>query len=425
MNPKKLLRKVAPKKAVKLAEETYRRGRVETMQILSGRPARKLRVIAVTGTNGKTTTCCIINDILVNAGYKTALFTTAVIEVAGKRELNTVHRTVPLTADLVSFLKKAKTAKVDFVILETTSHALHQHKMTGIPIEVAVMTNLTQDHLDYHGSMQAYANAKARLFNNYMKPKYCVLNADDEWFDFFRKSAVGNLVDYGKHAESMKLESFKQLSGSAKFKLGWLNLSVPLTGEFNVYNAAAAASVAKIVGLNDKQIATGLLAVKPIPGRLEAVEAGQKYQILVDYAHTPDALENVLTAVKHATPGKLRLVFGATGDRDKSKRPIMGEIAARLADKIYLTDDETYSEDGDQIRREVMLGIKKGKGGSKTTEIGDRYAAIVAAIGDATKGDTILLTGIGHQDYRQMGDNKLAWREADVVREILKSETRQ
>ncbi len=419
MNPKKLLRKVAPKKAIRMAEEAYRAGRVGSMQLLSGRPARKLRVIAVTGTNGKTTTCSIINDLLAGAGHKTALFTTAVIEIAGKRELNTSHRTVPLTGELMRFLKKARAADVDFVILEATSHALHQHKLLGIPVEVPVMTNLTQDHLDYHGTMQAYAEAKSRLFSNYLHPKTCVLNADDEWFDFFKKASRGQVVDYGKKASTMKLSHIKLSANGASFDLGWLKLKSPLPGEFNVYNTAAAVTAVRTVGLSDEQIVAGIAKLRPIPGRMQVVEGKKGVTVLVDYAHTPDALENVLKAARGIAKNKVHLVFGATGDRDKAKRPKMGEIAAAGADCIYLTDDETYTENPAAIRAAVMEGIKAAKGGRKTIEIDDRREAIKAALEAANSGDVVLLTGIGHQDYRAMGGKKQPWDEARVAMEII------
>jgi UDP-N-acetylmuramoyl-L-alanyl-D-glutamate--2,6-diaminopimelate ligase len=196
MNPKKLIRKAAPKKLVRLAEESYRKGRLAGVHIEYGFPARKLRVIAITGTNGKTSTCNFLNDVLKQFGYSTAMFTTAVVEMAGERSANTIHRTVPPTKELFRFLKQAKDARVDFVILETTSHALHQHKMWGIPVDIAVMTNLTQDHLDYHGTMEKYAESKSRLFSKYMNPKWCVLNTDDEWFDYFKSKCTGQVFTF-------------------------------------------------------------------------------------------------------------------------------------------------------------------------------------------------------------------------------------
>jgi UDP-N-acetylmuramoyl-L-alanyl-D-glutamate--2,6-diaminopimelate ligase len=425
MNPKKIVRKILPKSAVKMAEEGYRKSRLGAVHVRYGLPARNLKVIAVTGTNGKTTTCMLINAMLKSAGYKTALFTTAVIEVDGKTKANTSHRTVPLTADLFRFLKQSKTKKVDYVILETTSQALHQHKLWGIPIEIALMTNLTQDHLDYHKTMKNYAAAKARLFNGYMKPKHAIFNRDDEWFKYFYDQAVARDLTYGKDVKSdLKIaESELGANGSTvalSFKDQKIAYSTRLVGEFNVYNSAAAAAVGLVIGLSEKAIIRGLSTLEQVPGRMELVKAGQSFAVVVDYAHAPDALKNALLALKSVTKGRVMLVFGATGNRDKLKRPIMGEIAAKYADKIFLTDDETYDEDGAKIRSEVMGGITKARGEAKTTEIGDRKEAIKTAFGEAKKGDAVLLAGIGHQDYRMMAGRKLPWDEREVAYKLLK-----
>ena len=209
MNIKSTIRKVVPRRTVKHLEETFRRNRTAVVHTAYGRPARKLRIIAVTGTNGKTTTCNYINDILKAAGNKTALYTTAVIEVDGTRKQNTTHRTVPHARQLMAFLRLAKKSGVDFVILEITSHALHQHKVLGIPIEVSVMTNISQDHLDYHGTMEAYAQAKARLFNGYTNPKVSILNRDDSHYDYFAFQARGEVIGYVLNNERGTFRVFK------------------------------------------------------------------------------------------------------------------------------------------------------------------------------------------------------------------------
>jgi UDP-N-acetylmuramoyl-L-alanyl-D-glutamate--2,6-diaminopimelate ligase len=362
--------------------------------------------------------------MLKSAGYKTALFTTAVIEVNGKRELNKTHRTVPVTAQLVSFLKQARDGKIDYLVLEVTSQALDQHKLIGIPVDIAVMTNLTQDHLDYHKTMDAYAAAKSRLFSNYMKPKHCVLNADDKWFAYFRDRSVGRVMSFGQSKDSQIRMSHLELNpdgsnwhiteGSAE-----VDLSINLPGEFNVYNATAAACVGKLVGMNSEALRKGMQAIKAVPGRMEVIDEGQPFTVLVDYAHTPDALQNVLQAAHEIAKRRVTVVFGATGDRDRAKRPIMGEVAAKHADMIYLTDDETYSENGDDIRAAVRKGIEKGSGTFK--EIADREEAIGAAFKSAKPGDVVVLAGIGHQDTRTMGGKSIKWDEREVARTLLRS----
>lgn len=424
MNIKNLRYKLLPKGLVPLADETYRKSRLGSAHVRYGMPAKNLRIIAVTGTNGKTSTCSYLNDVLKQAGYSTAMFTTAVIEMAGGREINKTHRTVPLTSELFGFLKQAKKHKVDWVILEVTSHALHQHKLWGIPIEIAVMTNLTQDHLDYHGTMARYAEAKAKLFSKYMNPKWCVLNVDDEWFDFYKQRSVGQIWTYGKKKHTdLHISSITSSSLGVKMRLDTANMSIlatsPVVGEFNGYNLAAVVSASLLVGIRPDVIRKSLETIQPVPGRMEMIQSAKGFSVVVDYAHTSDALEKALKALRTTTSKTVSVVFGATGDRDPLKRPIMGEIAAKFADKIYLTDDETYSEDGNAIRRSVFEGIIKGGGREKTIEIADRKEAIEQAVKDAVKGDMILVAGLGHQDYRAMNEGHIPWQESEVVREIL------
>ncbi|MDZ7785897.1 MAG: UDP-N-acetylmuramoyl-L-alanyl-D-glutamate--2,6-diaminopimelate ligase [Candidatus Saccharibacteria bacterium] len=428
MQPKKFVRRVVPKSGVRIAEESYRRGRIYALQARYGFPARKLKIIGVTGTNGKTTTCLYLNEILKAGGYKTAMYTTATIELNGKSEPNHTHRTLPLTGKLLAFLKKVQKSNVDYLILEVTSQALDQHKLLGIPFEVSILTNLTQEHLDYHGTMKRYAKAKARLFNTYADPKFCVLNADSEWYDYFLEQSVGQVVSYGTSSDAT--ERIKQIK-STKSGMSWqllngdkvMDVRIPQYGEFNVTNASAAATAALALQVKPKDITTGVKNVKRMAGRMELVDAGQPFKVWIDYAVTPDALEKVLAAGRQAASksGRVIIVFGATGDRDKAKRPKMGEVVAKHADKIYLTDDETYTEDPAAIRKAVMRGIVKGKGKSKTktTEIADRQKAIAAALKAAKKGDVVIITGIGHQNARNMGGKDVSWNERKIIENYL------
>lgn len=415
----KAVRKVLPISAVKPLENAYRKSRVGVLRTAYGNPAKDLRIIAVTGTNGKTTTCAFINQILRTAGYKTALFTTALTEIDGQAEPNLRHTTMPVTAEIQKFFRTARDRGVKFVVMETTSMGLDQHKLDGTPIEVAVVTNLSQEHLDYHGTMEKYAAAKARLVSDF-HPKYVVLNRDDEWFDFFAGRSTGELISFGKSLASD--QRISNISG-VQFKLNGKDLRINLPGEFNIYNAAAAASVGTALGLEPAKIKDGLKALQSVPGRMEPVEAGQAFKVIVDYAVTPDALAKALQALRDSTKGKLMIVFGATGDRDKSKRPVMGEAAAKFADRIFLTDDETYTEDPAAIRQAVRQGIEQAGGVSKMTEIDDRREAIKTAFREAKAGDTVLLTGIGHENYRNMDGKKMPWDEREVAREIIKNIT--
>jgi UDP-N-acetylmuramoyl-L-alanyl-D-glutamate--2,6-diaminopimelate ligase len=418
------VRNILPAGAIRGVEEVYRQGRVKLISAQYGNPASGLKVIAVTGTNGKTTTINYINEILKEAGLKTAMFSTALIEVAGDTQLNDLNATVGTVQRMQEFFRDAKKAKVDYVVLEVTSHALQQHKLAGVPILAAVMTNLTQDHLDYHKTMQAYASAKGKLFAG--KPKFIVLNSDDEWFDFFDKYKAGaQKITYGtEDSAEARIERVKLYKKGSEATIvidhqTKLELATALPGKFNVYNMTAAAATAYLLGIKLKDIIEGIANLEGVPGRFERVVEGLSYDVIVDYAHTPDALEKLLEAAKSVTKNRVILVFGACGDRDKSKRPLMGEIAARLADRIILTDEESYNEDPTEIRNQIREGIERAGGSGKMVEVADRRQAIEKALSIATKNDTILITGMGHEQYRIINGEKLPWNDGDVVKSLL------
>lgn len=418
------VRSVLPSQAVHLLENVYRKTRIQLLSARYGWPARGLRVIAVTGTNGKTTTANYINEILKQAGYKTAMFTTAVIEVAGESKINDLNATVASVSRMQQFLNEARRYKVDFVILEVTSHSLHQHKLDGVPIEAAVMTNLTQDHLDYHKTMEKYAAAKGLLFAR--NPRYIVLNRDDDWFDYFDKYlAEEQKITYGKSEDAdVRISDIKLYKKGSEATLSFdhqekSQLATYLPGEYNVFNMAAAASICYVLGVSMSDIKNGIASLEGIPGRFERATKDEKYEVIVDYAHTPDALEKLLEATCNITKKRIILVFGACGDRDALKRPIMGKIAAKLADEIILTDEESYNENPDKIRRDIYAGIEESKATNKTTEIADRREAIRHALNIAKKDDTILITGMGHEQFRIINGEKLPWNDTNIVREII------
>lgn len=419
----KVIRKVLPSSAVKKAETAYRKSRARLVSARYGHPARGLRVLAITGTNGKTTTANYLNEILKEGGFKTALFSTAVIELAGDRKINDLNATVGSTAKMQSFFRDAKNAKVDFVIIEATSHALDQYKLMGVPIEAAVMTNLTQDHLDYHKTMENYAAAKGKLFA--LEPRFIVLNHDDEWFEYFDKFRAGeSKITYGESPEAdAHIDKFKLYRKGAEAHLTIdhqvkMDLATNLPGKYNVMNMTAAVALAYLLGVKKEDIIEGVANLELVPGRYERIETSKPFDIVVDYAHTPDGLEKLLQSAREVTKNRVILVFGATGDRDKGKRPIMGEIAAKLADRIFLTDEESYSEDPGIIREMVHKGIFDAGGDGKTTEIADRHEAIERAINSAVPGDTILITGMGHEKFRIENGKRIPWNDGDVVREI-------
>lgn len=414
--------------ALSRVEDAYRKQRIKALSAKYGHPAKSLRVIAVTGTNGKTTTLAYLNEILKESGKKTAMFSTATIEIAGESRLNDLNATVGTTEQMQMFFRDAKQASVDFVLLEVTSHSIHQHKLDGIPIEVAIMTNLTQDHLDYHKTMDEYAAVKARLFAR--DPDYIVLNRDDEWFDFYNKyNAAKQKITYGVHDDAEA-----KISDIVLYRKGTeatvtidhqtkLSLATALPGAFNVSNMTAATAAAYLLGVNLKDIVEGVANLEHVPGRFERATEALPFDVIVDYAHTPDALEKLLTTAKSVTKNRVILVFGACGDRDATKRPIMGKIASEYADRIILTDEENYTEDASVIRLAIREGIVEGKGEGKMTEIADRREAIEKALSIAKQGDTVLITGLGHEVYRIVDGNRVPWNDTEVVNQIIQEKT--
>ena len=424
-NLTKTARKVLPKSALVGLEKSYRKSRAKIISARFGNPARDLRVIAVTGTNGKTTTVNFLNEILKEAGYRTAMFSTANIEIAGEQTVNDTNSTTATVARLQKFFRDAKKADVEFALIEATSHALDQYKFEGVPIEMAIMTNLTQDHLDYHKTMENYAAAKAKLFK--MNPNLVVLNADDEWFDYFNNFATeSQKITYGEgESADVKIEKFKLYKKGSEANLRIdnnveLEIATNLPGEFNIYNMTAAAAGAYLLGISLKDIQEGIANLEGVSGRFEYATPGLPFDTIVDYAHTPDALEKLLKSAKEISKNRTILVFGACGDRDREKRPIMGKIAQDLADRIIITDEENYTEDATQIREEIISGISKKneKLPANIQEIPDRKEAIRKALQIAGKGDIVLITGLGHEVYRVIDGEKTPWNDTQIVREI-------
>ena len=424
-NLTKTARKVLPKSALVGLEKSYRKSRAKIISARFGNPARDLRIIAVTGTNGKTTTVNFLNEILKEAGYRTAMFSTANIEIAGEQTVNDTNSTTATVARLQKFFRDAKKADVEFALIEATSHALDQYKFEGVPIEIAIMTNLTQDHLDYHKTMENYAAAKAKLFE--MNPNLVVLNADDEWFDYFNNFATeSQKITYGEgESADVKIEKFKLYKKGSEANLRIdnnveLEIATNLPGEFNIYNMTAAAAGAYLLGISLKDIQEGIANLEGVSGRFEYATPGLPFDTIVDYAHTPDALEKLLKSAKEISKNRTILVFGACGDRDREKRPIMGKIAQDLADRIIITDEENYTEDATQIREEIISGISKKneKLPANIQEIPDRKEAIRKALQIAGKGDIVLITGLGHEVYRVIDGEKTPWNDTQIVREI-------
>lgn len=429
MSFKRTIKKLIPRTLFARIEPAGHLAEAALLNYLNkGSPARKMKVIGITGTNGKTTTCFLIHRMLHEAGYKVGLMTTVGYGAGDKIKPQIDHMTNVPVPKLIKRLEELKGQDVEWLVMETTSHALAQHRDFGIPYSVAVITNVTHEHLDYHGTFERYVAAKRKLFEkanrNRKGLQTGVVNADDPNAGKFT-SAIKKAVTYGIKAGDLRAKNVKLTPKGVSYTAATgddkYDITCNIPGKFNVYNSLAAVSVGRVLGLDKNQIERGIAALEGVQGRMTSINAGQKFNVLVDFAHSADALKNVLKASQELTAGKVILVFGATGDRDKAKRPVMGEVAVKNADQIFLTDDETYTEDPQAIIDAVYKGIEAAGGQDKTTIIGDRLKAIKAAFAAAKPGDTVLLTGIGHETTRNMGGKEEAWNEIAIAQKLLKS----
>ncbi len=389
-------------------------------------PSHHMRVIGVTGTNGKTTTTHLIEGILRTAGHRVGLIGTIGNRVVGQT-IPTTH-TTPESLDLQELLAKMRGAGAGYVVMEASSHALELHRLTGCEFDVGVFTNLTQDHLDFHLTMDRYFAAKAKLFQKLSGgqktgPKYGLVNGDDSYSQPLMAACTVPCQTFGIEGDfTYSAREVHIKPTGVSFTVQWgkgeqLRLDLRLAGRFNVYNSLAAFGVAMQEGMDPAVAARALMDVGGVPGRFEMVDCGQPFGVVVDYAHTPDGLHNVLTTAREITPGRVITVFGCGGDRDRAKRPLMGEVAARLSDICVITSDNPRNEDPLAIIGDIEPGVIRGQGNYRV-EV-DRCQAIALAIGIAGPGDLVLIAGKGHEDYQIIKDRVLPFDDRQVVRSIL------
>lgn len=386
-----------------------------------GFPGRKLKVIGVTGTNGKTTTSFMIWKMLNNSGRKAGVMTTVgwgVDEIHEQME----HMTTVDSNILNKRIKKIVEAGAEYLVLELTSHAMAQHRSLGIPIDVAVMTNVTHEHLDYHKTFERYRDAKRKLFK---QAKYGIINADDPSAEYF-ESDVDKYVTYGVRYGEMKAENIKLKPDGVEYIIpseNDLKIKTRIAGNFNVYNSLACVAVGKRLGLSDKEIKDGIFALTEVEGRMVKIDEGQSFTAIMDYAHTPDAFEKLLPDMKKATSGRLIVVFGSAGGRrDPSKRKPMGEIAGKNADVVILTEEDDRDTPGDEIMEQIAEGAREyGKKDDKDLfKILDRPTAILEACKMAKRGDTVLFLGKGNEKTIERADGVHAYYELDEIKKALK-----
>ena len=407
-----------------------------------GFPAQKMIIIGVTGTNGKTTVVNLISSILQGAGYKTAHISSVNFRIGDELWPNLTKMTTISAFHLQSFLAKALKADCQYVVVETTSHAIDQNRVWGIPYDILAFTNLTHDHLDYHHSMTEYRDSKGKLFAKLMKferkpgvKKVSVINAEDPTFEYFWQFPADKKYSYriGPRAkadhEIIARHTFSDIAGSqfvVETPFGSAEFVLALPGKFNIENALAAICVGLSQNIDLKYIKVGLERLVQVPGRMEKIEEGQDFGVIVDYAHTPDALQKIYQTVKPLVPGKIISVLGATGDRDKTKRPIMGALASQWTDIVIVTDEDPYHERPKDIIDQVAAGVPRGKKNQKMVlgqdyyKILNRQKAIKKAIQLAEKDDLVVITGKGAEMCMAVGDKKIPWDERQIVRDELK-----
>ncbi len=395
-------------------------------QAFFGWPARKLRLVGVTGTKGKTTFTYLVRHILSHCGINTGLLGTISYEFAGKTI--PAENTTPGPVLLAEMMAQMVNSGVTHAVMEVSSHALHQHRAAGIPFAIAAFTNLTGDHLDYHGTMDAYLDAKALLFEGLAASAAAVINRDDPAWEKLAKSTAAEVVLYGidgaaDSAADLTARAIRISPRGTSFELAVADgpnrkVSTNLIGRHNVSNCLAAAASCLALGIKLEAIVEALQTEVIVPGRCQRVQGPSDFDVFVDYAHTDDSLANTLSALRTLTKGRLIVLFGCGGDRDRTKRPRMAKVAQELADVVVLTQDNPRTEDPKQILSDILVGFEEdGKATLKVEP--DRRAAIELAISQAATGDVVVLAGKGHENYQIIGTQKHHFDDTEVAAECL------
>lgn len=428
MNPRKAIKKLIPKQLFRTIEPYGHLAEAVVATTASGFPAKGLKVIGVTGTNGKTTTSFLIHRMLHEAGYKVGVMTTVGWGVGNDITPQIQHMTTSSAPVLNKRIKQMKQQGIEWLVLETTSHALAQHRVWGVKFSVAVLTNLTHEHLSYHGTFERYRDAKRRLFKltnaNKQGLRVGIINADDPSAEYFA-SDIQHPIMYGMEKGGVQAQNVKLapsgVSYQTKIADTTYDIQCQLPGGFNVYNSLAAACVGHVIGLTKEQVEQGIAALESVEGRMARIDEGQDFVAIVDYAHSPDSFEKLFADLRPTVKGKLIIVFGSQGGGDLAKRPIQGELAGRYGDIVVLTEEDDRHEDPAKILNEIAAGaIKAGKTQDKDLFlIPKRPEAIQFAVSKAGKGDTVLFLGKGHEKTIEDACGEHPWDEAGEVRRAL------
>ncbi len=406
MNARTLVKKVVPRDLFRRVEPVGHLAEAVLLNVAHKFPAHGLTVIGVTGTNGKTSTAFLIHRMLHEAGYKVGLMTTVANGVGLDIKPQISHMTTSSVPVLHKRITEFKAKGMEYLVLETTSHALAQHRVFGVPYSIAVMTNLTHEHLDYHGTFERYRAAKVRLFKlanrNRKGLRAGISNADDPNGEYFARE-VKNATRYGIENGDLRATDVKLAPSGVSFTArageDEYHIRCNLPGKFNVYNSLAAVGVGRAMGLTREQIEKGIAALDGVAGRMTRIDEGQDFDVIVDYAHTPDSYEQLLADIKPVVKGKLMVLFGSAGRRDEEKRAVQGEIAGKFADEVIVTEEDDRDMDGQAIMEQIAAGAEKSgkKQGKDLFLVHDRPDAIQFVVDRARKGDTVLLLGKGHE----------------------------
>lgn len=386
-------------------------------------PARTMRVIGVTGTNGKTTTTYMLREIFLSAGLNVGLIGTIQISIGSETFPN--PNTTPNVIDLQHILNEMRARQIQIVVMEVSSHALAENRVAGVEFDTAVFTNLTQDHLDFHGTMDNYLRAKTKLFDmvsrtGHKPNKTAIINADDAAADKISTHCLCKKISYAIERDAdLRAKDVNVRADGMSFKVrgdfGAIELNLHVTGLFNVYNVLATFAAASAENISPDIIKRALENFRSVPGRFERVFVDVPFAVIVDYAHTPDGVKNVLLTAAQIVTGKIITVFGCGGDRDRSKRAVMGELAARLSDVVIITSDNPRTEDPEKILDDIEIGL-----GDKIHErIADRRAAIFRAVELAAAGDVVLILGKGHETYQILNSGKIHFDDREVAHEAI------
>ncbi len=385
-----------------------------------GHPSGKLNVIGITGTNGKTTTTFLLKGIL-EAGHERSGLMGTVFNILGDKPIAS-HMTTPDAEFIHSAMAEMVKRGCRSCVMEVSSHSLTQERVRNVDFAAAILSNVTRDHMDYHKTFDEYRAAKARLFEMLPPHGIACINADDPSASYFAERSSGRVVTYGLEAGDIRAKILESSINGLRFSIHFregvdLEIVSPFIGRHNVHNMLSAAACLFAMGYDLEPIRAGLEGMRSVPGRLEEISLCQDFKVFVDYAHTPDALERVISALKPLTPGRVWVVFGCGGDRDRGKRPLMGKVVEDLADRMVITSDNPRSEDPVAIVSEICSGLR---GTEKQSIVLDRREAIRSSIMQAQKGDTILIAGKGHEDYQIIQDTVQPFDDRVVAYEALK-----